>query len=444
MTQTSQRDRARRAASRPASNLHPPMGSLRSRATDSGAGQSSRCWICLDDEDSLEGMISPCSCTGSTKWVHKSCLKTYCLQHLASHPSATLSVSCPICRSPYSIVPRQVGFNAPWRELLRCTSTDQQLLLRHCRFALLVLPLITTTTLAWCWLFPYWEDVVTNGHGPDLYTELQPLELKLADRPPVLRGALTWLPAYLSELLALHLFAVESAQPQPHDGPSSMPLPVESVRTGTPHPAGISQKWSLLYVWLQYVQWYKILSWLLIMVLGGAEGLLPQNTREVFKIEELLFASETRAQLFFIGQFCPFVLSKLRHFLVVRPNPLPPTTTTTLHLTGSPIGPTVATRRFCCTILTSVAPEPTHLIPPHRPAPHRTTPARPVPADVAFFFVLHYPLHLLPRFYFSRGDWACDDLRHRREHGCHRRCSSRPSAALPVSAPPCRLPAHIL
>ena len=96
-----------------------------------------------------------------------------------------------------------------------------------------MLPLITTTTLAWCWLFPYWEDVVTNGHGPDLYTELQPLELKLADRPPVLRGALTSLPAYLSELLALHLFAVGSAQPAFVEGRASLP-PVGERRAGLP------------------------------------------------------------------------------------------------------------------------------------------------------------------------------------------------------------------
>lgn len=84
----------------------------------------------------------------------------------------------------------------------------------------------------------------------------------------------------------------------------------------TEHPAGISKNWSLLYVWLQYAQWYKVLCWLLVLVLGGSEGLLPQTIREAFRVEELLLASETRAQVFIFGQCVPFVLTKARHFLV--------------------------------------------------------------------------------------------------------------------------------
>jgi len=64
----------------------------------------------------------------------------------------------------------------------------------------------------------------------------------------------------------------------------------------TPHPAGISRNWSGLYVWLQYCQWYKVLCWLLVLVLGGSEGLLPASVREAFRLEELLLASDTRAQ----------------------------------------------------------------------------------------------------------------------------------------------------
>ena len=84
----------------------------------------------------------------------------------------------------------------------------------------------------------------------------------------------------------------------------------------SPHPAGISKNWSLLYVWLQYAQWYKVLCWLMVLVLGGSEGLLPSSVREAFRVEELLLASETRAQVFIFGQCLPFVLTKTRHFLV--------------------------------------------------------------------------------------------------------------------------------
>ena len=82
------------------------------------------------------------------------------------------------------------------------------------------------------------------------------------------------------------------------------------------HPSGISKAWSMLYVWLQYAQWYKVLCWLLVLVLGGSEGLLPVGLREAFRVEELLLASESRAQTFIFGQCVPFVLTKTRHFLV--------------------------------------------------------------------------------------------------------------------------------
>ena len=68
-------------------------------------------------------------------------------------------------------------------------------------------------------------------------------------------------------------------------------------------------------MWLQYVQWYKVLCWLLITT-GGSDGLLPPLARDASRIEELLLTSDARTQLFIFGQCCPFVVSKLRHFLV--------------------------------------------------------------------------------------------------------------------------------
>ena len=67
--------------------------------------------------------------------------------------------------------------------------------------------------------------------------------------------------------------------------------------TGAPpavHPANISRNWSVLYVWLQYLQWYKVLSWLLVLVLGGSEGVLPPTVREAFRVEELLLEQAAR------------------------------------------------------------------------------------------------------------------------------------------------------
>ena len=41
-----------------------------SSATDEG---SYRCWICLEDAETIDGMISPCSCVGTNRWVHEDC-----------------------------------------------------------------------------------------------------------------------------------------------------------------------------------------------------------------------------------------------------------------------------------------------------------------------------------------------------------------------------------
>ena len=69
-------------------------------------------------------------------------MKQYCLQYLAAHAanSPSLRVACPICRTDYQITARG-SLSAGWRDLLRWSSTDQQLLLRHARFFFLVAPL---------------------------------------------------------------------------------------------------------------------------------------------------------------------------------------------------------------------------------------------------------------------------------------------------------------
>lgn len=112
-------------------------------------GSSFRCWICLEDQPSTHAMLSACDCVGTNRYVHESCLNTYCLRTLADneHRQHDLDVCCPICRGKY-IIEREASSVASWRELVRCTSTDWQLLLRHCRFFLLILPVsLSTLTL---------------------------------------------------------------------------------------------------------------------------------------------------------------------------------------------------------------------------------------------------------------------------------------------------------
>lgn len=263
----------------------PPLKGAESQNSDLG---HHRCWICLEDEERAEGMIAPCECVGTSQHVHEACLETFCLQSLARHPSPTLSVSCPICLAEYQIVERPDAANLPWRDLLRVASTDQQLLLRHCHFLLLLSPLLVSCLLMWVWLLNHWWDVYNNGDGPPLLASAR--RSFVHQHLPALHGALAWLPAHLAEMVQTLVQSVWQV------AEAAAELPGESVdvtaEAGSPHPAGISRKWSLLYVWLQCAQWYKVLSWLFIIVLGGSDGLLPTSARQLFRIEELLLASE--------------------------------------------------------------------------------------------------------------------------------------------------------
>ena len=271
-----------------------------------------RCWLCLEDEPNLDGMISPCACVGTNQWVHEACLKAYCLQFLANNESSvpSLEVACPICKTPYNIVKTTAasGASGSWREMLRWTSTDRSMLLRHARFFFLVMPLIGSSALAWCWLVEYWQDLYIHGPGKPLMEGHAPPSGPLGGAG--LTNAARWLPANLLPMVQEKypfLFSAEAA------------VLVAEPDTTVPerlHPAGISQNWSLMYVTLQYVQWYKVLVWLSVMVLGGLDHLFPAVIREMFRVDELLFASERRGSIFICGQCLPFACCKLRHFFV--------------------------------------------------------------------------------------------------------------------------------
>lgn len=160
---------------------------------------TARCWICLEDDEAQIGMIAPCACTGTNMWVHESCLKTYCLQFLASRSSSSssLNVPCPICRTDYQITATadQPSSSATsWRDIFRFSGTDQQLLLRHLRFFFLVAPLMGTSCMAWVWLYDYWTDLYQNGSGPPLMDGPLEIPSELSHGPPWIKGALMWLP----------------------------------------------------------------------------------------------------------------------------------------------------------------------------------------------------------------------------------------------------------
>jgi len=262
-------------------------------------------------------MIAPCSCVGTNQWVHESCLKTYCLQYLATHAAnaPSLRVACPICRSDYQITARGTS-SAGWRDLLRWSSTDRQLLLRHARFFFLVAPLVASWVLAFSWLGSYWEDLYRNGPGEPLMEASAATDYESGPQVMPFKTFLLWLPATWAHFVESLVGDAAAADWQGNTAPPSTPPPPPPHAPPMQHPAGISKNWSLLYVWLQYAQWYKVLCWLMVLVLGGSEGLLPSSVREAFQVEELLLANDTRAQVFILGQCVPFILTKARHFLV--------------------------------------------------------------------------------------------------------------------------------
>ena len=87
------------------------------------------------------------------------------MQSLARRPSASLSVACPICLAEYRIVERPGAQSVGWREMLKVASTDQQLLLRHSQFLLLLCPLVVSVCLTWAWLVAHLQDVHAHGDG---------------------------------------------------------------------------------------------------------------------------------------------------------------------------------------------------------------------------------------------------------------------------------------
>ena len=61
--------------------------------------EAKTCRICLEDEDS-EPLLSPCACSGTSKYVHGSCLATY----RRMFPKMDVRrVRCAVCKADYTV-----------------------------------------------------------------------------------------------------------------------------------------------------------------------------------------------------------------------------------------------------------------------------------------------------------------------------------------------------
>ena len=57
-----------------------------------GSENQYQCRFCLEEQKTLRRLISPCSCTGTQKYVHISCLQKYL---------SLGKLSCPVCTKPF-------------------------------------------------------------------------------------------------------------------------------------------------------------------------------------------------------------------------------------------------------------------------------------------------------------------------------------------------------
>ena len=177
-----------------------------------------RCWVCLCDESTLDDMIAPCDCVGTNQWMHEACVKHYCVNYLSTHSPQSLRVPCPICRSEYRIVrSERVAARERRHELWAFQPTDAKLLLRHCRFALLLAPLLVSAVLSWRWLVNHAENVYREGDGPPLLIGGAPSNLATGPSG----GLLAWLPVCRGTARARSVVLSASSVSHRRSSPSS-------------------------------------------------------------------------------------------------------------------------------------------------------------------------------------------------------------------------------
>lgn len=73
-------------------------------------GDEDMCWVCYGGHSETEkgGLISPCQCRGSVRWVHASCLRRWVTTRSTttaqwSSPETAGRFTCPNCKAPYKI-----------------------------------------------------------------------------------------------------------------------------------------------------------------------------------------------------------------------------------------------------------------------------------------------------------------------------------------------------
>lgn len=67
------------------------------------------CWVCFatEDDDRLAAWVQPCKCSGTTRWVHQTCLQRWVDEK--QRGNITRRVLCPQCKAEYIVVFPSLG-----------------------------------------------------------------------------------------------------------------------------------------------------------------------------------------------------------------------------------------------------------------------------------------------------------------------------------------------
>ncbi|XP_054899047.1 E3 ubiquitin-protein ligase MARCHF7-like isoform X2 [Poeciliopsis prolifica] len=81
--------------------------------------EDSQCRICYGDHSDADPLLSPCQCSGSLKYIHCSCLRTWIRTRLQSGFALGAATRCEICtKTFYSVDNSQQELESNFEELL--------------------------------------------------------------------------------------------------------------------------------------------------------------------------------------------------------------------------------------------------------------------------------------------------------------------------------------
>ncbi|CEM22827.1 unnamed protein product [Vitrella brassicaformis CCMP3155] len=314
-----------------------------------GASESPTCWICYSNDEEHD-LISPCECKGSIGWVHQECLRKW----LASRPLSRREFRCSNCGQHYRYtITRKGGQPIPWKHVL--FEADREVVwgviqrVAGCIILALVHFLYVAIKVHLFSSF-FWE-YVSRGPGPPLTLRMTPdgifhtiPDLYSLNLPHF------WTTAPAEQTTGHERQSDKTVRPHNNRGSplvSSLLDDDDQAERGywkggaggggwrkdvaksgaggagddLPHPSGVTENWSRLYVAFQNIHWFFC-----VLNLWGFlhfHEILQPSIRDISRrLESPLGGpgSLLGSMVLRIIQINPPVLSKLRLVLVIWMN----------------------------------------------------------------------------------------------------------------------------